>query len=262
MPAAAIAESLLWQHLAAAFLPPMRAQTAQRFVDDLADDLAQHLEDLNLDAAAELDALREQAAAFTAPDALLCEYSRLFLPPSSVATLNLSRYVDGGGLGGACMDALDLAYEAFGLQPTESLHDFADHAARQFECMAWLCAKGDGSAGDFARLCLVGALPRLAAQLSNEASASPYTPLARLAAMVVARHRLSGAEPAQKPNKRHDLTRGLWRHCAGCGKPYAREKEIRVMALALERAGLPSAHLARCPDCRDRDQGFFRREIA
>jgi hypothetical protein len=34
------------------------------------------------------------------------------------------------------------------------------------------------------------------------------------------------------------------------------------MALALERAGLPSAHLARCPDCRDRDQGFFRREIA
>lgn len=259
---AATAEAWFWRNLAAAFLPPMTAEAEEAFAAYLADDLQQLLDDLGVDTTADLQALRRNASAFTQPGALLLEYSRLFLPPSGVATLNLSRYVDGGGLGGACMDALDLAYEAQGLAQTAALHDLADHAARQFECLAWLSAKDDGSAGDFARLCLVGALPRLAGQLTATAGQSPYASLAKLAAKVVEKHRDPSNTPAGKPNRRHDLGRGLWRHCAGCGKPYAREKEIRVMAMALERAGLPSDHLDRCPDCRDRAQGFFRREIA
>jgi hypothetical protein len=47
-----------------------------------------------------------------------------------------------------------------------------------------------------------------------------------------------------------------------CGRPGARVMEVLNMQAALARAGLPSALLARRPVCRDRSQGFFRREIA
>jgi hypothetical protein len=56
-----------------------------------------------------------------------------------------------------------------------------------------------GVGAAFMRLCLVGALPRLAVQLSTAASASSCTPLARLAATVVARQRVSSGAPAHKP---------------------------------------------------------------
>ena len=256
------AVQVFWQTLAQAFLPPMAPAVAEAFVGVLAEDLAELSVALGIDADDDLAALRRRTARFTDPTALLVEYSRLFLPPAGVATLNLSHLVD-SGVGGPCMDALELAYQAYGLVPNEQLHDLADHAARQFECLGYLAESDDDSAADFARLCLVGALPRLAAQLAQAAPDSPYTALAHLAAKAVRAYRATGSEAqAPKPNRRHDLTLGLWRHCSDCGKPYAREKEISIMTLALERAGLPADHLAKCPDCRDRAQGFFRREIA
>ena len=131
------------------------------------------------------------------------------------------------------------------------------------ECLGILADIEDDSAAEFAQLCLVGALPRLAAGLAQAAPDSPYTALASLAAKAVRAYSAtsSGAAPP-KPNRRHDLTLGVWRKCSDCGKPYAREKEISIMTMALKQAGLPAAHLATCPECRDRAQGFFRREIA
>jgi hypothetical protein len=128
--------------------------------------------------------------------------------------------------------------------------------------MGYLSARDEAAAGDFARLCLVGAMPILAARLAQVAPDSPYTALAAFAAKAVGRHRRAADFVPDKPNRRHDVTRGVWRHCGECGKPYAREKEIAIMTLALRKAGLPADHLARCPDCRDRVQGYFRREIA
>ena len=43
---------------------------------------------------------------------------------------------------------------------------------------------------------------------------------------------------------------GVWRECKSCGKPYAREKELQIMAKALQVQGLPAAHLDLCMDCR------------
>ena len=93
---------------------------------------------------------------------------------------------------------------------------------------------------------------------------SPYTALARVAATAIRTYRsrpvATGVPP--KPNRRHDQTLGVWRNCSACGKHYVRAREISIMSHALGQAGPPSAHLAKCPDCRDRAQGFFRREIA
>lgn len=253
---------LFWQTLSQAFLPPMAPGVAQAFAGVLADDLAELADALGIEAEDDLAMLRERATQFADPTALLVEYSRLFLPPAGVTTLNLSRFVD-SGVSGPCMDALELAYLSHGLTPNERLHDFADHAARQFECLGYLAAADDDSAGEFAQLCLVGALPRLAARLGHAAPDSPYTALVSVAAKAVSRYRQTADETTMPgSNRRHDITLGVWRHCSGCGKPYAREKEIRIMAMALDRAGLPVTHLDQCPDCRDKAQGFFRREIA
>jgi TorA maturation chaperone TorD len=257
-----VAEQAFWHTLAQAWLPPMEPAVAKAFVTDLPDDIAELADAMALEAGAELAALRSGAAALATPMALLVEYSRLFLPPASCATPNLSRYVD-SGVGGPCMDALELAYQSHGLEPSDALRDFADHAARQFEFMGHLAGRDDAEASRFAQLCLVGALPRWIQKLHESAPLSPYTALARIAAKALQRHRQADANAApDKPKRRHDHSLGVWRHCDACGRPYAREKEIAIMATALERAGLPAAHLSRCPDCRDRAQGFFRREVA
>ena len=250
---------LFWQTLARAFMPPMDAVVARAFVADLPDDLADLAEGLGLQAEADISALREQALHFVGPQALLLEYARLFLPPVGTVTLNLSRYVDGGG--GLCMDALEAAYYAQGLVAGNRLHDLADHAARQFEFMAYLADRTPGAEDAFAQLCLAGALPRLVAQLARGDAASPYTALARIAALAVHDAEAAVAASPVRASRRHDQSLGVWRNCADCGKPYAREKEIRIMTLALEQAGLPAEHLARCPECRDRAQVFFTRAV-
>lgn len=249
---------VFWQTLARAFMPPMDAVVARAFVADLPDDLADLAEELGLEAEADITALREQTLRFVEPQALLLEYARLFLPPVGTVTLNLGSYVDGGGL---CMDAIEAAYLAEGLAPGDGLHDLADHAARQFEFMAYLADRTPGAEDSFAQLCLVGALPRLVAQFARCDASSPYTALARIAALAVHDAEAAVAASPVRANRRHDQSLGVWRNCDDCGKPYAREKEIRIMTLALEQAGLPAEHLARCPECRDRAQGFFTRAV-
>jgi TorA maturation chaperone TorD len=253
-------EAALWSSLAAAFLAPMSEQIQAAARDWLADDLQEASDRLALPVSPHVCALREAMEHVRAPQELLLEYSRLFLPPSPVATLNLSHYVDGGPAG-PCLDALEHAYESHGLQPGAHLRDLPDHAARQCECLGWLAARDAVAAAGFARLCLVGALPRLAAVLSARAPESPYTAIAHLAATAVQRYAEPSGAAVPRENRRHDRGLGVWRHCADCGEPYAREKEILIMTEALNRAGLPSTHLDRCPGCRDRAQGFFRREI-
>lgn len=252
--------AFFWQTLARAFMAPIEKDVARAFVTDLPDDLVELTEGLGLEVAADIGALREQMRRFTKPQSLLLEYARLFLPPVGTVTLNLSSYVDGAS-GGLCMDAIEAAYLAEGLAPGDGLHDLADHAARQFEFMAVLAGRAPGAEDDFARLCLAGALPRLVARLAQSDASSPYTALARIAARAVYDAEAVVTATPERANRRHDQSLGLWRNCVDCGKPYAREKEIRIMALALKNAGLPAEHLARCPECRDKAQGFFTRSI-
>lgn len=255
------ARSLLWLTLAQAFLAPSRPEVARCFVDGLADDLEDLIIGLGLELNDELAALRSACQRFNGAESLLVEYSRLFLQPPALATLNLARYVDGSS-NGACVDALEVAYAQAGLAPSERLRDLPDHLSRQMECLGWLAGSGHATdAAEFADLCLLGALPCLARQLEERAPDSPYTALARIAAKAIGR-----AQPMPKPatrdrSGRHDTSIGVWRHCQNCDKPYAREKELKVMARALKEAGLPDDHLSLCPECRDVQKSFFKRTI-
>lgn len=250
-----------WLVLAQGFLPPMRAEVARAFVDELAPDLEELAAALDLDVAGSLGKFAAAAARHAQPDALLIEYSRIFLPPNALASLNLSRYVD-GSINGPCMDALEIAYARAGLQPGARVRDLPDHISIQMECLGFMAAeKSEEEEADFARLCLVGAMPRLAQHLAAEAPESPYAALAEIAATAVAPYATPAEARKTGPNRRHDTSVGVWRLCRNCQKPFAREKEIQIMARALKEAGLPHAHLALCPDCRDASQGFFRRMI-
>ena len=110
-----LARSTFWLVLAQAFLPPDRPEVAQACVDGLALDLAELAVPLELELASELSTFSHAAAAFAAPQTLLIEYSRLFLPPNALLSLNLSRYVD-GSMNGPCMDALENAYLLAGVE--------------------------------------------------------------------------------------------------------------------------------------------------
>ena len=262
-----IAHSTLWLVLAQALLAPSRPEVAEAFVDGLADDLAELALPLDLDIAEELARFSAAASTFAEPQALLVEYSRVFLPPNGLTTLNLSRYVD-GSINGPCMDALENAYRAAGIEQQETLRDLSDHASVQMECLAWLLGQADGEPAiapeTFARICLVGALPRFAAALDAAAPESPYAHLVRIAARAIGRYAEAddaAGNTAKKPNRRHDTALGVWRQCKACEKPFAREKEIQIMTRALEQAGLPAEHLSLCPDCRDAVKGFFTRAI-
>lgn len=254
-----------WAMLATAFAPPLDARVREATLALLADELAQAMLDAGLEPGEDTGALKAALAALGTPDRLLREYARVFMPPGALATPNLTRYVDGGPTG-PCMDALENAYARNGIQPSDGLRDLPDHLTHQCAALAHILTHDGLEAGaGFAQLCLAGALPALRDHLRQVAPDSPYTHLTALAARLVlpwtAAQPVNGRQ-RRGSGRRHDPSLGVWRHCPGCGKAFAREKELAIMGEALTRAGLPSAHLDRCPDCRDRDQGFFRREIA
>ncbi|WP_126443670.1 molecular chaperone TorD family protein [Sulfuricystis multivorans] len=255
-----------WLTLANAFMPPKRPEVAAAFRDVLADDLEALGTALDLDLSVELADLRQAIAALSDDEALLVAYSHLFLQPPLPASLNLGLYVD-GALNGPCLDVLENAYRKIGIAKREDLHDLPDHAAMQMEVLAVLFGEREPAMtpSDFANLCLVGALPRLANAVVADSPASPWAALSRIAARAIQTFALAPDKEtlhrSRRAQGRADTGIGVWRHCARCGKPFAREKEIQIMAKALEQANLPSDFLVNCPDCRDAAQGFFRRPI-
>lgn len=259
-------EQTFWLTLANAFMAPMRPEQFYACRDYLADDLAGLCAELGLNANDDIASLRERLARFATPQDLLVDYSHLFMQPPIPATLNLSRYVD-GSINGPCLDALENAYSAIGVARKDTLRDLGDHAAMQMECLAYLIGQSQDTsmpldARSFANLCLTGALPRLANAIAAESPLSPYAVLARLAARAIEAYNSESPAPRRPTKKnRHDTSIGVWRHCDQCGKPYAREKEIQIMAKALTDAGLPADHLMVCPDCRSPVHGSLPRAM-
>lgn len=259
-------QQTLWLTLANAFMPPQRPETAEAFRTLLAEDLEELCAALGIDAQQELADFRRHVGRIPDNRELLVDYSHLFLQSPIPAKLNLGIYVD-GALNGPCLDVLENAYRLIGIAKRDTLKDLPDHVAVQLETLAVLFGEPDPamSPEQFANLCLVGALPRLASAILAESPESPYAPLAVIAAKAIAEF---AAVPDQKTQQRRrhterraDTSLGVWRHCKACGKPFAREKEIAIMAKALAEAGLPAEHLDQCPDCRDVMQGYFKRTI-
>lgn len=258
--------SELWTILARAFLPPTAPAVAGAFCQFLADDLDELVQTLALPRD-DIEALRASLAAFADNQALLIHYSGLFLAPPVKARLNLCHYLDGGA-NGASLDEMELAYAHHGIAPSADFHDLPDHLSMQLEFLAVLCGTEDTlpEAALFARRFLVPAVARLGHDIAeNTDGDSPYLHLSKLALSALRpladRAVVSGEAVSARPLKyRHDSEKGVWRHCKRCEKPFAREKELAVMAKALTENLLPSEHLAFCPDCRDASLGWQKRD--
>lgn len=255
----------LWLALSRAFLPPTDREVAQAFLESLPAELEELCEACGVEALPEIGALAESLDLLGTTDALLIHYSGLFLPPSARASLNLATHLD-GSLHGAAMDAIDDALARLGVGKAEGFFDMPDHIAALLEVLA-IVAEGKVSPQEtaaFARAFLLPALPKLEAQIAGHEDDSPWLHLVRIVRAVLAPYALPEERDRrrERAEKRADTELGVWRECKSCGKPYAREKEIRIMAKALEEQGLPSAHLDLCMDCRTPGGSWLSRSQA
>lgn len=137
----------LFYCLAAAFLPPPAELTGRAWCRALAADLDELGAGLGLDAAAAIRTLRQMAATPAADEPWLVEFSRLFLVPPVVVTLNTGIYLE-GALGGASAQMMRQCYAAVGFAPREDFHDLPDHAAIQLEFVAALLERAAGGDAD------------------------------------------------------------------------------------------------------------------
>lgn len=261
-----LAQVELWLTLAQAFLPPTRAQVADALRHHLAGDLESLAAELALDLAHDLGALRASLAALADDEALLVAYSSLFLAPPVKARLNLVWYLD-GSLYGPSEDAIAASFAHYGVERSERFKDLPDHLASQLEFMALLEAssgEGDDIPRAHARRFLLPALPGLVRDIEAAGGNSPYLHLARIVAAALAPLAAPGHDettPRRRNRRSFDPDKVAVRCCKVCGKPFAREKEIRIMARALAEHGLPAGHLDTCPDCRAPAMGWHTRAI-
>lgn len=246
-------QTQLWLALSRAFLPPTDREVATAFLESLPGELEELCEACGIDALPAIGDLAESLDLLGSADALLVHYSGLFLPPSARASLNLAIHLD-GSLNGAAMDAIEDAMARQGIGKAEGFHDMPDHLAALLEVLALICAEKVSAAetAAFARAFLLPALPRLEAQIAGHEDDSPWLHLVRIAQEALAPYALPEERNRrrERAEKRADTELGVWHACKACGKPYAREKEIRIMTKALEEQGLPAEHLELCMDCR------------
>jgi TorA maturation chaperone TorD len=255
----------LWLTLSRAFLPPTDREIATAFLESLAAELEELCEAAGIEALPDIGALAESLDLIGSSDALLVHYSSLFLPPSAQASLNLAIHLD-GSLNGSAMDALEDAMARLGVGKAEGFRDMPDHLAVLLEVLALISAEkvSPGETAAFARTFLLPVLPKLEAQIAGNEDDSPWLHLARIVRATLAPYVLPKERDrrSERAEKRADTELGVWRACKSCGQPYAREKELRIMAKALEEQGLPSAHLDLCMDCRTPGGSWLSRSQA
>ncbi|MBI4988595.1 MAG: molecular chaperone TorD family protein [Rhodocyclales bacterium] len=243
----------LWLALSRAFLPPTDREVATALLESLPGELEELCEAVGVDALPDIGALAESLDLLGTADALLVHFSGLFLPPSARASLNIAIHLD-GSLNGSAMDAIEDAMTRHGVGKAEGFHDMPDHLAVLLEVLALIAAEkvSPQETAEFARAFLLPALPRLEAQIAENEDDSPWLHLVRIAQATLAPYALPEERNRrrERAEKRADTELGVWRACKTCGKPYAREKELQIMAKALQVQGLPSAHLDLCMDCR------------
>ncbi len=255
------AQAEFWLAVAQAFLPPMLPEAAA-FVADLPDHLAQSLEAAQIEAADEIDALRAALRGLPGADSLLVHYSALFLPPGQKVSLNAAVHLD-GSLNGAAMDAIEALMERHGLARAENFRDLPDHLSALLELFALLAQ--EHAIEDQAWLAYGFLLPAtqcIEVLLASLGSTSPYLHLIRIVRRALTP--FASPEPdkvRQRAQKRDGTSPGVWQSCDGCGQPHVREKEVRILAKALEEQGLSTDHLRLCPRCRSAKFGWEKRPI-
>ncbi|MGQ0709698.1 MAG: molecular chaperone TorD family protein [Rhodoferax sp.] len=242
----------LWLSLAQALLPPLTALDGEAFQDTLPTHLRRLCTTAGINAGSAIDALAG-AAARVGSDGLLVHYSQLFLAPPTAARLNAATCLQ-GTVNGPAMDAIETMLGRYGVMRNERFHDTADHLSSLLELLVVVTGI-EGSTSDQCLLTegfLVPAAQRLRSDIARSGSDSPYLHLVDILSLALAPLRVEPGASAAKERMGydHDPSKGIWRKCSRCGQPIAREKELEIIARALEKQGLGTEHLDRCPDCR------------
>jgi TorA maturation chaperone TorD len=255
--------------LAQAFLPPKSEEHFRAVADFLADDLADLDTALGYGIGGELEALRHAMSRLGTQEALLVEYSRLFLQPPREATLNVCYALD-GAMNGGTVSEIENFYREHGVDRGEHFKDLPDHVAVQLEFVAYLFGRSadgiesgaaDAEAEKGARHFLFQYVSRwlphfeLALETGGRRLelANPWLPLTRMLAAAVARDAAPNADWIRE-KKRVDVAMDKARQM------YA-AKGITPEALAdierkLREQGLATDHLQIAPESRDAVMGL------
>jgi len=277
--------------LARAFLPPAQPGMLDALRDDLLEDLAAMHGEIPISGStpARIDALRCSLEGIPDDQALLREYSRLFLSPPAPAMLNLGFYLDGGIMGGSSLQ-MEAWYQRHGLERDPSFRDLPDHLALNLQFLAWvLGATAESSANDgdtdmdglrdardlIARFTLPGvhALKgKIPAAIAEHRLSATYAELtflladvlmrdleflsARLPAQVVPADALGAEAVESEPDVLPETDPEGRLACRICGTEFAAGEALAGMIARLQGADLATEHLAVCPDCRAETMGM------
>lgn len=258
--------------LAQAFLPPQSEEHFRAMADFLADDLADLDATLGYGIGSELDALRHAMSRLSTQEGLLVDYSRLFLQPPRVATLNVCHALDGAMNGGTVAE-IALFYRNYGVERGEHFKDLPDHVAVQLEFVSYLYGRAaesaergtpDADAEKAARHFLHYFVSRWISHFETSVEeagkrlelVNPWLPLARILALATARDAVVNPDWARE-RKRVEVAMDKARQM------YA-AKGITPEALAnierkLREQGLATDHLQIVPEGRDAAMGLTAR---
>ncbi len=281
----------LYLCLSQAFRPPMGEQALEHFKQALVEDLFALHDEVALDDPHQISTALDFLADYDDSEALLVEYSRLFLSPPAQAPLNLGYYLD-GALYGQSTSEMESLYQKYGMERDAGFKDLPDHLSLQCFFYAWGLAHAMELIGQeksqqqvFAVLSDVrGAMSRFGLaslktliQKIDEAADSLnlnpfYAELARLLRSVLERDlRFLDAFLPQEirveaiKSEPIDLTLEAQRslnpigtvvNCTSCGKAFSHSDQMASMIAKLQADGLATDHLLVCPDCRTHSMGL------
>lgn len=255
--------------LARAFLPPQSEEHFRAMADFLASDLEDLDALLGYGIGAELDALRQAMSRLSTQEALLVEYSRMFLQPPQEATLNVCHALDGAMNGGTVSEIEDY-YREHGVDRSEHFKDLADHVSVQLEFVAYQFARAeealdaggrDDTAEKAARHFLFQYVSRWLPHFESAVEAAgrrldlanPYLPLARVLAVAASRDRSPDPERVRETRRVEvALERARQRYAAAGITPEA----LAEIEGKLREHGLATDHLKIAPENRDAAMGL------
>lgn len=275
-----VAKAEFYLMLSRAFLPPTAPNSLDAFVHALPEELREICATAGYDCLQKIDAYAASAAGVSDRTALLQIYSGFFLMPPREVQLHVSVYLDGSILGKSC-DALQAFFQKHDLAHSDNFHDLPDHLSVVLEFLAALYAKAaevDGypradllnDATELNRRFLLSWVPVMRRQLAKmqklaeenvgvRAMPPIYLQLTEIleAGLVVDAGELSPElrqvlSPETQIETNKEDSKEMAR-CVECGADIAPAARIRRVKKVLEKEGIDTSHLDRCPKCRGID---------
>ncbi|SFX74708.1 molecular chaperone TorD family protein [Marinospirillum alkaliphilum] len=221
-------------------------------------------------------------------EALLREYSQLFLVPPAPAPLNLGYYLD-GGLMGRTTQALETFYERQALARNPAFRDLPDHLALTLEWLAWTLAtaveyqnedpqRSEQALQDLGTALYHYLLPgteallhpvqtaatsknqsgcwSLLLQLIHHQMAADLQQLKALLPEQALQDPVSSEARAESADGHPAIPMASGNadetlHCTRCGVTFQAGEMLGTLLLRLREAGLTTDHVEICPSCRD-----------